>query len=138
VQLRQLDSKAQAARTVLDDFLKRAQETSQMQGVQTSEARTISAASAPLQPTWPKPALLLPVSAFLGLIAGCGIALALGPVRKPEDDPRSPREEVPQATQPNEPKRSAHLPCLVHCQPISASTACRGLPAVRRIQASRR
>ncbi|ANT52716.1 hypothetical protein GCM10007880_59370 [Mesorhizobium amorphae] len=105
VQLRQLDSKAQAARTVLDDFLKRAQETSQMQGVQTSEARTISAASAPLQPTWPKPTLLLPVSAFLGLIAGCGIALALGPVRKPEDDPRSPREEVPQATQPKEPKK---------------------------------
>ncbi|TJW60150.1 MAG: exopolysaccharide biosynthesis protein, partial [Mesorhizobium sp.] len=42
VQLRQLDSKAQAARTVLDDFLKRAQETSQLQGVQTSEARTLS------------------------------------------------------------------------------------------------
>ncbi|WP_292435175.1 GumC family protein, partial [Mesorhizobium sp.] len=47
VQLRQLESKAQAARAVLDDYLKRAQETSQMQGVQTSEARKIGVASPP-------------------------------------------------------------------------------------------
>ncbi|UCI07132.1 GumC family protein [Mesorhizobium sp. B1-1-8] len=95
VQLRQLDSKAQAARAVLDDYLKRAQETSQMQGVQTSEAKKISKASAPTQPTWPKPALLLPVSAVLGLMAGCGLALALGPIRRPEDDPQDPQEAVP-------------------------------------------
>jgi len=100
VQLRQLDSRAQAARTVLDDFLKRAQETSQLQGVQTSEARTISAAAPPLQPTWPKPALLLPVSVFLGLMAGCGLALTLGPVRRPEDAPLGPRQEAPQAAEP--------------------------------------
>ncbi|WP_421916846.1 Wzz/FepE/Etk N-terminal domain-containing protein [Mesorhizobium sp.] len=102
VQLRQLDSKAQAARTVLDDFLKRAQETSQMQGVQTSEARTINAATPPVQPTWPKPALLLPVSAVLGLMAGCGLALAFGPVRRPEEDPQSPPEEIAPAMGPEE------------------------------------
>ncbi|TIT41720.1 MAG: exopolysaccharide biosynthesis protein, partial [Mesorhizobium sp.] len=100
VQLRQLDSRAQAARTVLDDFLKRAQETSQLQGVQTSEARTISAAAPPLQPTWPKPALLLPVSVFLGLMAGCGLALTLGPVGRPQDDPSSQRRDAPQAVDP--------------------------------------
>ena len=92
VQLRQLDSKAQAARTVLDDFLKRAQETSQMQGAQTSEARKIGAASPPVQPTWPKPVLLLMVSSVLGLLAGCGLALALGPV--PQDDPERPRDDA--------------------------------------------
>lgn len=102
VQLRQLDSKAQAARAVLDDFLKRAQETSQMQGVQTSEARTISAAMPPVQATWPKPALLLPVGAVLGLMAGCGLALAFGPVRRPEEDPQIPSEEVPPAIEPME------------------------------------
>lgn len=95
VQLRQLDSKAQAARIVLDDYLKRAQETSQMQGVQTSEAKKISKASPPTQPTWPKPALLLPVSAVLGLMAGCGLALALGPIRRPEDAPQDPEEAAP-------------------------------------------
>jgi len=103
VQLRQLDSGAQAARTVLDDFLKRAQETSQLQGVQTSEARTISAAAPPVQPTWPKPALLLPVSAVLGLMAGCGLALTLGPVRQRQDDPQSPRREA----QPVEPRKDS-------------------------------
>ncbi|WP_296747447.1 GumC family protein [Mesorhizobium sp.] len=95
VQLRQLESKAQAARAVLDDFLKRAQETSQMQGAQTSEARKIGAASPPVQPTWPKPALLLPVSAVLGLLAGCGLALALGPVRRPDDEPEAPADVAP-------------------------------------------
>ncbi|RUW03016.1 MULTISPECIES: GumC family protein [unclassified Mesorhizobium] len=96
VQLRQLESKAQAARAVLDDYLKRAQETSQMQGVQTSEARKIGVASPPVQPTWPKPVLLLLVSAVLGLLAGCGLALALGPVPQPQEDPQAPKAAVPE------------------------------------------
>ncbi|AZO32726.1 exopolysaccharide biosynthesis protein [Mesorhizobium sp. M1B.F.Ca.ET.045.04.1.1] len=96
VQLRQLESKAQAARAVLDDYLKRAQETSQMQGVQTSEARKIGVASPPVQPTWPKPVLLLLVSAVLGLLAGCGLALALGPVPQPQEDPQAPKDAAPE------------------------------------------
>jgi uncharacterized protein involved in exopolysaccharide biosynthesis len=90
VQLRQLEAKTKAARTVLDDFLKRAEETSQMQGLQLQEARVISAAAPPVQPTWPKPLLLLPVSAALGLIIGCGLALVRGPRQQPEQDPTSP------------------------------------------------
>ncbi len=90
VQLRQLEAKTKAARTVLDDFLKRAEETSQMQGLQLQEARVISAAAPPVQPTWPKPLLLLPVSAALGLIVGCGLALVRGPKHQPEQDPTSP------------------------------------------------
>lgn len=90
VQLRQLEAKAKAARTVLDDFLKRAEETSQMQGLQLQEARVISAAAPPVQPTWPKPLLLLPVSAVLGLIIGCGLALVRGPKNRPEEDPTTP------------------------------------------------
>ncbi len=90
VQLRQLEAKTKAARTVLDDFLKRAEETSQMQGLQLQEARVISAAAPPVQPTWPKPLLLLPVSAALGLIIGCGLALVRGPKHQPEQDPTGP------------------------------------------------
>ncbi len=90
VQLRQLEAKTKAARTVLDDFLKRAEETSQMQGLQLQEARVISAAAPPVQPTWPKPLLLLPVSTALGLIIGCGLALVRGPKHQPEQDPASP------------------------------------------------
>ncbi|WP_428425158.1 GumC family protein [Pararhizobium sp.] len=90
VQLRRLEARTQAARSVLDDFLKRAEETSQLQGLQRSEARVISMAAAPVQPTWPKPFLLLPVSAVLGLIAGCGLALVNGPIRQPQDGSPSP------------------------------------------------
>lgn len=80
VQLRQLQRKADAARAVLDDFLKRSQETLHMQGMQISQVREISEAVPPVQPTWPKPTLLLAVSMVLGLILGCGLALLLGPL----------------------------------------------------------
>ncbi|MCJ8055943.1 GumC family protein [Shinella curvata] len=78
VELRRLEAKAEAARAVLDDVLKRAEETAQMRGLQFSEARVIGFAAPPAQPTWPTPALLLPVSAALGLLAGCGLAVAGG------------------------------------------------------------
>lgn len=86
VELRQLERHADAARAVLDDFMKRAAETSQIGGLQASLSRVslsqvrVLAATQPVQPTWPKPMLLLPVSAILGLLAGCGLALTLGPV----------------------------------------------------------
>lgn len=90
VQLRRLEAKAQAARSVLDDFLKRAEETSQLHGLQRSEARVISMAAPPVQPTWPKPFLLLPVSGVLGLIAGCGLALVSGAIGQPQDGSPAP------------------------------------------------
>jgi succinoglycan biosynthesis transport protein ExoP len=87
VELRRLEATAQAARTVLDDVLKRAEETSQMRGLQLSEAKVIGFAAPPVQPTWPTPLLLLPVSAALGLLVGAGIAVARGPVDRGERDP---------------------------------------------------
>nr|WP_298094046.1 GumC family protein [uncultured Shinella sp.] len=78
VELRRLEAKAEAARSVLDDVLKRAEETAQMRGLQLSEAKVIGFAAPPVQPTWPTPMLLLPVSAALGLLAGCGLAVAGG------------------------------------------------------------
>ncbi|RFZ87445.1 exopolysaccharide biosynthesis protein [Shinella sp. WSJ-2] len=86
VELRRLEAKAEAARSVLDDMLKRAEETAQMRGLQRSEARVIGVAAPPVQPTWPTPMLLLPVSAALGLLVGCGLAVAGGPVGARERD----------------------------------------------------
>src|SRR5690606_11006241 len=77
VELRQLQRKADAARSVLDDFLKRSQETQHMEGIQLSQVRIISAAAPPVQPTWPKPKLLLAVSLALGLMLGCALALMM-------------------------------------------------------------
>ena len=85
VKLRQLQSKADAARGVLDDFLKRSQETTQLKGMQISQVRVIGQAVAPAGATWPKPKLLLPVAAMLGLLAGCALAMLLGPRRAPAE-----------------------------------------------------
>jgi uncharacterized protein involved in exopolysaccharide biosynthesis len=115
VELRQLESKAQAARGVLDDFRKRAQETSHLDGLQISEARIISVAAPPDQPTWPKPLLLLPVSLLLGLAAGCGLALTLGPARQSEDDPRDqPGKAAPKIEEAGSPTLPRTVPLLVN------------------------
>ena len=78
VELRQLQRKADAARAVLNDFMQRSQETSQMDGLQSSQVHVISSAAPPPNATWPKPTLLLPVSAVLGLLLGSGVALLVG------------------------------------------------------------
>lgn len=93
VELRRLEAKAEAARTVLDDVLKRTEETAQMRGLQLSEARVIGVASPPVQPSWPTPALILPVSAAIGFLAGCGLAAAGGsvPSGRAEDKPMDMR-----------------------------------------------
>jgi len=82
VELRRLEAKAEAARKVLDDVLKRAEETAQMRGLQLSEAKVIAIAAPPVQPSWPTPLLLLPVSAAIGLLGGCCLAVAGGPAAR--------------------------------------------------------
>jgi uncharacterized protein involved in exopolysaccharide biosynthesis len=75
VQLRQLQRQADAARSVLDDFLKRSQETLHMEGMQISQVRVVSPAIPPIQATWPKPKLVLLASTVLGLMLGCAASL---------------------------------------------------------------
>jgi polysaccharide biosynthesis transport protein len=81
VELRQLERNAEASRQVLEQFQKRSAETSQFASLQFSDARVITRATAPLRPTWPKSSLLLAVAGVLGLVAGCALALVLGPVK---------------------------------------------------------
>ena len=95
VELRRLQATADAARGVLNDFQQRSQETAQMQGLQSSQVHVIARAAAPTEAVWPKPALLLPVSAMLGLMMGAGIALLIG-------EPRSLAAHAP-APSPNPP-----------------------------------
>jgi uncharacterized protein involved in exopolysaccharide biosynthesis len=102
VQLRQLQGKADAARKVLDDFQQRSQETAQIEGLQNQQVHLISRAAAPTDATWPKPALLLPVSAVLGLLAGSGLALLLG-ARTSQPSP------APAPITPDRPRRERSL-----------------------------
>lgn len=82
VELRQLERAAAASRQVLEAFLRRSEETSQMQSLQFSNSRLITRASAPLRPSWPKPILLFAVAGLLGLAVGSSAAL-LFPQRLP-------------------------------------------------------
>ncbi|MHA6643850.1 GumC family protein [Mesorhizobium sp. A623] len=112
VQLRQLQRNADAARAVLDDFLKRSQETLHMQGMQISQVREISEAVPPLQPTWPKPKLLLAVSGVLGLIIGCALALMLGPVKAGSKGLLARAHKLPDNTNPGGSPKSGRRPAV--------------------------
>jgi succinoglycan biosynthesis transport protein ExoP len=71
--LRQLESSANAYRTLHDSFLQRFVEATQLQSVPNTEARIITAASG-AEKTHPMTLLVLAVSGFLGAGLGCAIA----------------------------------------------------------------
>jgi uncharacterized protein involved in exopolysaccharide biosynthesis len=122
VELRQLQRQADAARAVLNDFMQRSTETTQIQGLQASQVHVIAQAAPPPDPTWPKPMLLLPVSAVLGFMLGSGIALFLGdraPLPAPE----------PVSTGPNRPRRAT--PRLEPVRSMSAARRLAGLDRAR-------
>jgi uncharacterized protein involved in exopolysaccharide biosynthesis/Mrp family chromosome partitioning ATPase len=77
VQLRELERDADASRQVYQAFLLRARETSEQSGVDSTNARVITAAVAPLEKMGPNRKLF----ALLGLLAGLAAGLALGLLR---------------------------------------------------------
>lgn len=85
VELRQLERNADASRQVLEQFLARSQETSQLEQLQKSDARVISSATPPTSATWPRSKLLIAVAAMVGFMLGSGLALLLG---DPRNHPR--------------------------------------------------
>jgi uncharacterized protein involved in exopolysaccharide biosynthesis len=129
VELRRLQGRADAARVVLADFLQRSQETSQMEGLQSSQVHVISRAAAPVEAAWPKPKLILPVAAMLGVMLGCGAALALGvPVPAPLPAP------TPAPTEPTRPRRVAPAPAApiaAKPRPVSPARRLASLEALR-------
>jgi uncharacterized protein involved in exopolysaccharide biosynthesis len=127
VGLRQLQRQADAARAVLTDFMQRSQETSQLPGLQSSQVHVISSAAPPADPTWPKPMLILPVSALLGVLLGCGMALLLGD--------RAPAP-APLPTSPDRPRKAVRPPARGQVEAfrpgLSAARRLAGLDGVRR------
>ncbi|MBU1314590.1 MAG: GumC family protein [Alphaproteobacteria bacterium] len=75
VELNQLQRQAAAARGVLEQFERRAEEIDQLDGLQQPNARVITPASAPTGASWPKPKLLLPVMGAFGAFVGIALAL---------------------------------------------------------------
>lgn len=75
VRLRELQRDLDAVKAVYANFLLRAQETREQASLDTTNARIISLAQLPLQPSWPPTGLLAAAAAALGLGLGMGLAL---------------------------------------------------------------
>lgn len=76
VRLRDLESSAQSARNIYDNFLQRFMEATQQQTFPVSDARLITAATPPSGKSSPKTTLILGGASVLGLFFGVGLALA--------------------------------------------------------------
>lgn len=75
VQLRQLESAAQASRALYDNFLQKFIESTQRQSYPIPDARVITAATPPLSPSWPRKILIIPGTILSGLILGMAVGL---------------------------------------------------------------
>src|SRR5207302_9256297 len=76
IQLRELESNAQSFQAMYDNFLQRYMESVQQQSFPISEARVISAATRPLDKSYPKSLIVLAAGLFSGLMLSIGAAMA--------------------------------------------------------------
>jgi polysaccharide biosynthesis transport protein len=75
VHLRELQSQADAYKSLHDNFLVRYTQAVQDQSFPISEVQVVTRASVPLRKSWPKAIIVLAGGVFLGLSMGFGIAL---------------------------------------------------------------
>lgn len=77
VQLRQLQREADANRALYETFLNRFKETSSTKGIETSDARVISAAEVPPLPSYPNKRRSFAIILILGFMLACGVVFGL-------------------------------------------------------------
>jgi capsular exopolysaccharide synthesis family protein len=77
VRLRALEREASANRALFETFLTRFKETSTTQGLETSDARVLSAAEAPGGPAYPNRKKKLGTTVLMGFLGACGLVLGL-------------------------------------------------------------
>jgi succinoglycan biosynthesis transport protein ExoP len=75
VTLHSLESNAQTARELYDNFLQRYMQSVQQQSSPVSETRLITHARPPLQKSWPRPGLVMALSLLGGVIFGTAIGM---------------------------------------------------------------
>jgi len=91
VKLHELEREAHANRTLFEQFLNRAKETTEQETLQFADARIVSPAMIPLKPDRPAAVLLLAVAAFGGVVLAIGLILIMEQMRRgmrTEDDVR--------------------------------------------------
>jgi uncharacterized protein involved in exopolysaccharide biosynthesis/Mrp family chromosome partitioning ATPase len=82
VKLRELEREAQANRTLFEQFLNRAKETTEQESLQIADARIVAPAMTPLKPDRPGTLLLIALAACGGIISGVGLVLILEQLRQ--------------------------------------------------------
>ncbi|CAN7229815.1 GumC family protein [Pararhizobium sp. LjRoot255] len=85
IELRELQRKSNATRTIYESFLKRASETGQEEKLTSKNIRVISPAEPPLQATGPSRKLIAIGGLIAGFMAGVGLGIALGAYRSLRD-----------------------------------------------------
>ncbi|MDN3569761.1 GumC family protein [Methylobacterium longum] len=75
VQLRELEREVEASRSVYNNFLVRAREIKEQTSIDSSNARIITAARPPQDPSWPPRLILIAAALAGGLGLGAGLAL---------------------------------------------------------------
>ncbi|WP_336813891.1 exopolysaccharide transport family protein [Bosea sp. MMO-172] len=95
VQLRELEREVESSRAIYDAFLRRARETGELGGIDTTNARVISPAMPPLERSGISRRTLALLGAFGG--GGAGVLLALGlaifAAPRPSEPPPTPRRK---------------------------------------------
>jgi len=77
IQLRALEREASANRVLYETFLSRFKETSSTEGLETSDARGISAAKVPPSPSDPNKKRTFMMVVMMGFMGACGLVFAL-------------------------------------------------------------
>jgi succinoglycan biosynthesis transport protein ExoP len=77
VRLRELERVNEANKTIFENFLARAKITQEQSSLEESEARLISPATKPSQPSFPKKGLTLAIASVFGIILGIASGMAL-------------------------------------------------------------
>lgn len=85
IELRELQRKATATRTIYESFLKRASETGQEEKLSSKNIRVISKAEPPLQANGPSRKLIAIGGTIAGFMVGIGLGIALGAYRSLKD-----------------------------------------------------
>ena len=75
VTMRELESSAQALKTIYDAFLQRYTNIVQVQSFPIPEGRLVTEATRPLARSWPRGSVVMPIAAAAGIILGLGLAL---------------------------------------------------------------